>query len=78
MNPFKELRSVILGKQPAQSGVIVQQLNATTFRVQTPNGVIETSATDGNAYHAGDEVLLRGSIIQGRVRAIANIPTYNV
>lgn len=78
MNTLGELRARLLGAPAQQSGTIIEAITATSFRVRTAQGVVECNSADGNAYHVDDEVLVRGNIIQGRLKNIATVPVYNV
>lgn len=78
MNSIEQLRSLVFGKAPSVSGTIVEVLTPTTFRVSTSTGSVQASATDGAAYRPGDEVMLLGNLIQGRLKTLSSVPVYSV
>lgn len=77
-NPFLELQRLIVRPALQTSGTIIEVLQNQTYRVRTTSGSLEVKASGNAAYGAGDEVIVRDGLIQGRVRSISSIPTYNV
>ncbi len=75
---IQELRARLLGVPAQQSGTIIEAVTVTAFKVRTAQGVVDANSADGNVYHVGDEVLVRGSLIIGRLKSIATVPVYNV
>lgn len=78
MNPAVQLRKLLLGDPASQSGTIVEAATATSFKVRAATGIIDAKSADGVAYHVGDEVLVAGGLIQGRVKPLGSVPVYNV
>lgn len=77
MNPFLEFRRLVQGSRIVTTGAVVE-VDGQTIRVRTRAGVIDARAVDSTLYIAGDEVLLREGLIQGKVRALSTVPIYNV
>lgn len=77
MNPLLELRRLVAPRRRALTGAVVE-VSARIIKVRTPKGIIEARAVDATFYVAGDEVLVRDGLVQGKVRSSASVPIYNV
>ena len=77
MNPYLELKKLMVSRLKPITGVVVEVLGS-QIKVRTPKGVVDARSTDATVYVAGDEVLLQGTVLQGKVKSESSIPTYQV
>jgi len=78
MNPARKLKRLLRGSAPLRATGSVLEAAGQRVRVATARGVVEARSVDATAYRAGDEVLVAGGIVQGRVKRAADIPVYQV
>lgn len=77
-NPYLALREMLSRQAPQTAGTVIEVLRDATYRVRTAAGSVEVKAAGNAAYAAGDSILVRDGIIQGRVKSAASAPVYNV
>lgn len=73
-----QLRALLLKPALQTTGTVIEVLKNNTYRVRTPSGSLEASATGNAAYLIGEEVLVNSGKISGRVKLQNTIPTYEV
>lgn len=77
MNPAEELKRLLAGPPRHVTGTIIS-VDGQALKVRTARGVIDARSTDAAVYRAGQGVLLRDGIVQGRVAAESDAPIYYV
>jgi hypothetical protein len=78
MNPALALKQLIAGGRPSNLTGTVLTVDGQTLKVRTARGIIDGRSVDATTYRAGDEVLMRDSIVQGKVKPAASVPVYFV
>lgn len=76
MNPYLELRQMLGERTQTLTGTVLS-VDAQAVKVRTAQGVIDARSIDG-AFSVGDDVLIKGGIVQGRVKPAASVPIYYV
>lgn len=77
MNPYIELKKIMSARKRVTTAEVIE-VSGRTLRVRTRSGVIDARAVDATIYVVGDEVLLRDTIVQGKVKSLSTVPKYNV
>jgi flagellar basal body rod protein FlgG len=72
-----DLRSLLGTSSPAKRGSVAVAGEA-FVSVVTPEGLREYRRAPGSFYKVGDEVLVQGEVLVGKVAPEINIPSYSV
>lgn len=75
MNALDELRAKVAKRARAATGTVIA-IEGETTRVRTAGGVVFARSRDGVS--VGDEVLVSGGAIAGRVPPVSSLPVYPV
>lgn len=77
MKSIQQLKQYLAPAPTVKTGTVLS-VSGQAVQVNTASGVVDARSVDATTYRAGDEVLLRGGIVSGRVRAAASVPIYYV
>lgn len=75
MNPLRDLRDILKGRGERKACRVVS-VSASTITVASDRGAVVLPRTDATVYAVGDTVVLRGGVLQGRVRDERDLPTF--
>lgn len=74
MNPLEELKGLIAARSRTTTATVVSSTE-TQVSVATRAGVVQL-ANNGSLYTPGDTLLVRNSVVLGRVKKDKDIPEY--
>jgi len=77
VNPYQDLRAELPAETKSATGTVTA-ISGHRLTVRTAAGIVDAQTGDNAIYRIGDEVLLNGNIVLGRVSAASSVPIYRV